>query len=169
MRRALIVTLAACVGTAAAATGDAQTLLDRVAARVHGQVVTLSEVRAAVGLGLVSPGEGSPDVSAARALIDRHLMLAEVRRFLPPEPDPLDVLKAVEELRTRAGSPSDLESLKRSTGLTDTGMEELARDSLRLEAYLGQRFGARLGPDAVETWLRDLRRRGSAECLLPGC
>ena len=169
MRRGLIVTLVACMGTAVAATGDAQTLLDRVAARVHGQVVTLSDVRAAVGLGLVPPEEGSPDASAARALIDRHLMLAEVRRFLPPEPEPLDVLKAVEALRTRAGSPAQLDALKRSTGLTETRMEELARDSLRLEAYLAQRFGARLGPDAIETWLRDLRRRGAGECLLPGC
>ena len=48
-------------------------------------------------------------------------------------------------------------------------VEELAQDSLRLEAYLGQRFGAALGPDAVETWLDGLRRRGSVECLLPGC
>jgi hypothetical protein len=169
MRRGLIVTLVACMGAAVAAAGDAQTLLDRVAARVHGQVVMLSDVRAAVGLGLVPPEAGSQDASAARALIDRHLMLAEVRRFLPSEPDPIDVLKEVEALHTRAGSPAQLEALKRSTGLTDTQMEELAQDSLRLEAYLAQRFGTRLGPDAIEMWLRDLRRRVAVDCLLPGC
>ena len=42
-------------------------------------------------------------------------------------------------------------------------MQSLARDSLRIEAYLAQRFGAARPKDAVEQWMRELeatRRRG---------
>ena len=62
-------------------------VLDRMLAVVAGDLIMLSDVRAAVEFGLV-PRPSGPDVTRAvlTQLIDRSLMLAEVERYAPPEP-----------------------------------------------------------------------------------
>jgi hypothetical protein len=111
-----------------------QELIDRVVARVEGQAITLADARAMLGLGLVDVNhDDDPIASAIRQLIDRNLLLAEVGRVSPGEPDPAS-------LRSRAGA--QLQALSQSTGLDDQRIEEIARDNLRIQAYLNQRFGA---------------------------
>ncbi len=119
---------------------QAQELLDRVVARVDGQAITLSDARAAAGFGLVDIADGAdPIASATRGLIERQLMLVEVARFSPPEPDSAALDREAATLRERAGS--GLAALMISTGVNDARVRELARDSLRIQAYLNQRFG----------------------------
>ena len=66
----------------------AQQLLDRVVARVDGAPITLTDVQAALGLGLIQVPAGSDPVdTGTQQMIDRQLELAEVQRFPPPEPD----------------------------------------------------------------------------------
>jgi hypothetical protein len=62
-------------------------VIDRVLAVVDTQIITLSDVRAAVRFALV-PQDVAVDPIAAvmQRLIDRRLMLAEVDRYAPPEP-----------------------------------------------------------------------------------
>lgn len=146
----------------------AQVMLDRVVGRVGDRPVTLSDLRVARGLGLVTPvGEG--DVAAARAVMDRVLMLMEVSRFQPAEPGPAEVAAEVAALRARAGTPAALAALMATAGLTDARVATLARENLRLRAYLAQRFSGGQTPDATAAWLRDLRQRTDMACLLPGC
>ena len=66
---------------------NAQQLIDRVLARVGTNAVTMTDVRAAIELGLVEvkPGEDRQAVALERT-IDRQLLLNEVARFSPPEP-----------------------------------------------------------------------------------
>jgi hypothetical protein len=119
----------------------AQQLLDRVMARVNGLAITLSDIRAAVGLGVIegrdldTPG----DVEIERS-IERQLLLAEVARFGPPEPRPAAIDMRVAALKTYAGPR--LPALMQSTGLDEGRLRDIAREELRIEAYLDQRFGA---------------------------
>ena len=110
-----------------------QVLIDRVVARVEGQTITLSDVRAAVGLGLV---EGN-DATAVEQLIDRQLMVNEVQRFPPPEPSVADVDAEAGRLEAVPG----LEGLLAATGIDRRRVRELARETLRVNSYLNQRFG----------------------------
>jgi hypothetical protein len=119
------------------ATPSAQQLLDRVVARVDGYAVTLSDVRAAIGLGIV---EAAIEAVGVDAVIERQLVLAEVARFAPPEPLPDAVEREAMRLRSHAGA--QLPGLMAATGLDDPRIREIARDNLRVEAYLNQRFGA---------------------------
>jgi hypothetical protein len=119
--------------------GNAQVLLDRVVARVDGVAITLSDVRTAVGLGLVDVPSGAGEEAAIEGVLDRQLELAEVARFAPPEPPPDAVERETAVLRARAGSR--LAALMAATGLDDGGLREIARDNLRVQAYLDQRFG----------------------------
>jgi hypothetical protein len=129
----------------------AQELLDRVVARVDGNPVTLSDVRAAIRLRLVEPAEGvDPILFALRQLIERRLVLAEVARFAPPEPSPAALTAQASTLKARVGSPADLAALERSTGYGDDQIRDVARDDLRIQAYLNQRFGSSVQPSEDE-------------------
>jgi hypothetical protein len=120
-----------------------QELLDRVLARVNGEPVTLTDVRAAIALGIVEQTEGvDPIVSAVPQLIERRLVLAEVARFAPPEPDLASLSGQVNALTARVGPAEQLAALEKTTGVGETQIREVARDNLRIQAYLNQRFGS---------------------------
>jgi hypothetical protein len=72
-------------------------------------------------------------------MIDRQLLLAEVQRFPPRDPSPAEVDREVARLRAAAGPR--LDSLMRTTGLTELRIRDIARDDLRIPDYLDQRFG----------------------------
>ena len=138
-RLRLALALAACTVWAGAA--SAQELLDRVMARVGTTSIMLTDVTAALGLGLVEAAAGvEPQAAATLQLIDRELMLIEVARFRPAEPAADAVDKEAAVLRARAGA--GLERLMQSTGLDEARIRDIARDNLRIQAYLTQRFGA---------------------------
>ena len=117
-----------------------QQLLERVVARVGGYAITLTDVRAALALGVVDVPPVTPqEATATQRLIDRQLVLAEVARFAPPEPDVAAVDREVEAMRARAGT--GLDAVMQATGLDQARLRDIARDTLRIQAYLNQRFG----------------------------
>jgi hypothetical protein len=142
-----------CLGWLSLASG--QQLLDRVVARVNNVPITLTDVDAALGLGIVTvTGAEEPRAAAARQLIERQLMLAEVARFAPPEPDAAAIAGEMAEMQKRAGAR--LEALMQSTGLDEQRLREIARETLRIQAYLNQRFGAtvQVSVEEVEQYYR---------------
>jgi hypothetical protein len=121
-------------------TADAQQLIDRVLARVGMKAVTMTDVRAAVALGLVEtkPGEDAQKAALERT-VERVLVLDEVARFSPPEPAAEAVAQEVAAMKSHAGSGFD--ELLRTTGLDEARLHQLARETLRIRAYVAQRFG----------------------------
>lgn len=121
----------------AAVSPAGQTLLDRVVARVNGSVILLSDVRAAVIFGLV---DGPADSErAVEEMVQRALLVEEVNRFPPPEPAAEAVDAELDRLRVRAGT--SLEEVERGTGVSVDNARLLARDRLRIQGYIDQRFG----------------------------
>ncbi|MGH9349209.1 MAG: hypothetical protein ACRD26_18295 [Vicinamibacterales bacterium] len=152
MNKLLTASLIACASAAAA-----QEVLDRVLARVEGAPITLSDTRAAIRLRLVEIPEGvDPILAALRQLVERRLVLAEVARFTPAEPDGAALDAEVSALVARVGTAADLAALEKSTGYGDAQIREVARDDLRIQAYLAQRFGASVQPtdDEVAQYYR---------------
>jgi len=136
--RMLGLCLVSCVVASAGPAG--QQLLDRVLARVGASAVTMTDVQAAVGLGLVEigPGEERSSVALERT-IDRRLLLAEVARFPPVNPSAAAVADELAAMKARAGD--GLGALMARTGLDQGRLREMARDTLRIQAYIAQRFG----------------------------
>ena len=131
--------LAALLGTSL----EAQEVLDRVLARVDGNPITLTDTRAAIALGIVETPEGvDPVLSALRQLIERRLVLQEVARFAPPDPDATTLDGQVTALEGHVGSAAQLAELEQSTGVGAAQIREIARDQLRIQSYLAQRFGS---------------------------
>ena len=137
---------------------SAQQVLDSVVARVGSSAITRTDVDAAVTFGIV----GRDD--AVRQLIDRRLMLAEVNRFPPPEPGATEIKLLMETMRKTAGA--EVAAVMKRTGVNDDRLAELARDTLRIQSYMRQRFGN--GPRAEEQrsrWLTEIRGRGDVTLM----
>jgi hypothetical protein len=117
----------------------AQQLLDRVVARVDGYAITLSDVKAALAVGIVEVPADAGEQAAIERMIDRQLVLAEVARFAPPEPAPAAIDREVAAIMARTGGR--LAAVMATTGLDEGHVREMARDNLRIDAYLNQRFG----------------------------
>jgi hypothetical protein len=102
--------------------------------------VTTTDVRAALALGLVDVKTGeNPESAALQGLIDRQLQLKEVARFSPPEPPASDVNEQIAAMKAKAGPA--LAEVMTSTGLDEEKLQLLARETLRIRAYISQRFG----------------------------
>jgi hypothetical protein len=146
-------------------------IIDRIMAVVGGQPITLSDVTAALQFHLVEPPPGTPDPAAYAVdrLIERTLILAEVERFQPPEPDPVEMTIRVDALERVAGSPAALDKLLATTGMTRDRLRRHIRDDLRITTYTNQRFGANTPPAereaAIRSWVSELRRRADVTVL----
>lgn len=135
---------------AAAQGSGAEALLDRTLAVVGGQPITASDVALATRLGLIAREGPGDDPRPLARLIDRALMLHEVARFAPPEPDPAAVAARVAAVRAQAGSPADLQSTLDRAGVSIAHVESWVRDDLRIAAYLEQRFASAGAPTVPE-------------------
>ena len=89
-------------------------------------------------------------------LIDRALVLAEVDRYAPPEPDAAAVDRAVEAVRARFATPEALAAALARVGISETHLRETLRGDLRIRAYLEQRFTvAQPGEEELGRYYRD--------------
>ena len=165
-RRGLVCVLVVIVGSTIShaqtrsAPANRGELVERTMAIVAGTAITLSDVRTAIALGFVDV-EGDDLSAATERLVQRALMLREVERYAPQEPDAAKVDDSVRQLRDRLGE-SALATILASGGFSDLKLRTWIRDDVRIAAYLDQRFASD-GPERrqglVEDWVADLRRR----------
>ena len=168
MRTIFSVTLVVFLG----ATAASAEVIDRVVAVVGGQIITRSDVDAAAAFGLASN---------LQELIDRTLMLSEVRRVAPPDPAPPAVDARVARMRANFATPEAFVRALQLGGLDDAVLRAFAADDLRLSTYLEERFSGASQPTEeevrqagesaraqltaehrqalVNAWLAELRRR----------
>jgi hypothetical protein len=133
------------VGVSAGVAAHAQ-VLDRIVATVGQQVITLSDVRAAVGLGLLPESASLPIGGVVERLVDRELMRAEIDRFGVVAPTP-DLLAArVDTIRKRFASQQAFDGALEAHGLSDARFRAWVSDDWRIEQYIQQRFDAASQP-----------------------
>jgi hypothetical protein len=162
--RAVLVTIA--VVTSGTITGGQVPgeLVDRTLAIVGGQAITLSDVRAALALGLLDDLTPDADVRAAtERLIERTLILREVQRYAPAEPSHEAIEAGVASIAARFADAEALATAMASVAFSDRHLRAWVRDGLRITAYIDQRFAAAESPERrmelVRDWISDIRRR----------
>jgi hypothetical protein len=139
-----------------------QVVIDSVVSRVNGEIITQSDIRQARMLRLFPRLDaGSADDAFRRALENRALVLAEVRRATTPDPsaDRRAVWRRTWE--ASLGSAEVLPLLQRA-GMTETALEDWCRNDLRIDDFLADRFrsvpeGER--PREMDAWIAVLRQR----------
>jgi hypothetical protein len=176
------------VGAFGAPSASAE-IIDRILAVVAGQIITKSDVDAARALGLLDmrPGEAQDEKAALEALIDRVLMLNEVRRVVPQEPTEAAIDARVAAVRSRFSSPTGFQQVLAASGIDEAVVRIYAEDDLSLAAYLDERFSAAAQPTdqevlqageanrqkladerrraLVNAWVAELRRRADISLL----
>ena len=137
-------------------------VIDRILAVVSGELIMLSDARAATRFGLIDlPGSPDDPVRAAmNALVDRHLQLLEVNRYLPPEPAASAIDEQFAAIRGRFPSDDAFRAALAESGIGEAQLRARVRDNLRIESYRAQRFAAALQP-SDEDLLRYYRSRES--------
>lgn len=130
--------------------------LDRIVSRVHGRIITQSDVRQARAARLVD--DVSSDAATKRALENRWLILAEITRAAPlPPPTDAELAARRAEWSAASGDPASL---------SDAEIQAWLRDDLRIRAYLQRQFGM-LAPGerdrARDEWIARLRQRASLD------
>ena len=150
VRRALLVLI---LMAAAAASAE---VIDRVMAIVDGHLITLSDVRRAMTLHLVDR-DGAPagEAVALERLIDRLLILQEVERYAPPEPERAALDTQLRDVERRLGN-GDLVSTLSDAAASEAWLRQWVRDDLRMRAYIDQRFAGAAEPtdDELENYFR---------------
>ncbi len=133
--------------------------LDRILVVVNGDMVTLSDVRAARVLKLL-PADATDD-AIVQALIDRRLVLSEMRRFQVPDPAP-EALAARRAQWAQGHNDLDPVRLFALAGVGAGFVDRWLADELRREGYLQQRFAALdegRRASAIRQWVESLRAR----------
>lgn len=157
-----LATITACIFVAQPVRA-ADEVIDRVLAVAGGEIILLSDVRAARELGRVDPGDAAdPTRVVVRQLIDRALVLAEVDRFAPPEPAQAVVDAALTAVIASFASEREFDATLARLGLTRPIIAELLREDLRIRAYMEQRFTASTADEQktmIDSWIAGLRRR----------
>lgn len=116
-------------------------IIDRVLAVVEGQLILLSDVAAARDLGLVPIQRGTDPIRETLSrLIDRALILSEVDRFPPSEPDTAEAERRLEDVRARFPSAGAFDAALARAGIDHGRLRAILRQNLRIKAYLTQRF-----------------------------
>jgi hypothetical protein len=132
-------------------------VIDRILATVGGALILQSDAVAAARLGFVElPASGDRLQWTLDRLIERRLMLIEVDRYGPPEPDRALVDARMQLIDQRIGSGERLDGILRETGLSVDQLRLYVRDDLRIEAYVEQRFASVFRPseDDLVTYYR---------------
>jgi len=141
MRRVAWVALLAVLAAGVPRPGHADELIDRVLAVVSGEVITLSDVRAARTFGLVDLPHGVTATAAVlQQLINRDLILDEVEHYAPPEPAPGAIETRLEAIRRRFPTAEAYRRALTVAGVDEAHLRAVIRDNLRIKAYLDQRF-----------------------------
>lgn len=137
---------------------QAPATIDRIVAVVNGDLVTLSDVRACRVLRLV-PADAT-EQAVIEVLVERRLVLAELRRFHAADPPAGDLADRRAAWQTQVGAEAG--RLFELAGVTSDFIDRWMADDLRREAYLRQRFGALEATrraEAIRQWIDALRLR----------
>ena len=154
----------ACLGAAAPAHAE---LIDRVLAIVAGRVIMLSDVRGFLRLGLITPVRAEdPEIEILTRLIERHLILAEVDRYVIEEPPPETIEQRLVEVQRRFATEAEFRDALAEAGLSEEDLREIVRDDTRTDVYLDRRFAAATQPtdaarrdELIADWVASLSDR----------
>lgn len=123
----------------AAAQGE---IIDRVLAVVSGEIITQSDVEGAIALRLVPLcGAQGVRIVALQRLIERVLILREVRRLESHEPDEAVIDQELQAIRLTFTSDRTFLDALALAGLNERKLRDYVRDDTLIALYVQERFG----------------------------
>src|SRR5271154_1718351 len=118
MKRAISILL---LGMALGSVGSllrAQQVVDRIAARVEGDVILLSEIQELARYQLLMDGKSESDEKILNRLIDQWVVRNEANLARFPAPSDEDVERSIAGLKRSFSSPEEFEARKQQAGFS---------------------------------------------------
>jgi len=117
-----------------------QQVLDQIAARVEGDIILSSQIRALSRYQLLVDGKAESDSAILDRLIDQWIVRSEAETARFPHPSDVEVAHGVEHLHESFASPEEYQARKQQSGLSDKEIQRSVADQLYLSNYLDSRF-----------------------------
>lgn len=134
----------------------AQEVIDRVVARVEGDVILLSEVRALSRYQQLVDGKAESDAQILDRLIDQWLVRNEADTARFPHPTDIEITRGVEQVVSSFASPEEYLEHRKQCGLSDADVRKMVASQLYLSNYLDSRFrsSVQVDPKQIEDFYR---------------
>lgn len=151
---ALLIALAAMARPAVGAHG--QEVVDRIVARVEGDVILLSEVRALSNYQQLVDGKSESDAQILDRLLDQWIVRNEAETARFPHPADAEVARGVERVESAFASPEEYAQRRKQCGLTEADVRSMVASQLYLTNYLDSRFrsSVQIEPAQIEEFYR---------------
>ena len=147
----------------------AQQVVDRIAARVEGDIITLSELRELGGYQQLVQGRAESDDRLLAELIDQWIVNAEATAARFPRPIEAEVNREIERAEKQFASPEAYRQRLGEIGLSVAAVRRLVERQLYLARYLDYKFRPAVHVDsaAMERYYAEdlvpaLKARGQA-------
>ena len=148
----------------------AQEMVDRIVARVEGEVILLSEVRALSNYQQLVDGRSESDAQILDRLIDQWIVRHEAETARFPHPADAEIARGVERVQSSFASPEEYGDRRKQCGLSDADVRNMVAAQLYLTDYLDSRFrsSVQIEPAQVEEFYRTaVLARAKARKLTP--
>jgi hypothetical protein len=126
----------------------AQEVLDRIAARIEGDIILLSDVRQLGRYQMLVEGKSENEAQLLDRLIDQWVVQNEADASRFPHPSDADIDQGVAALKKSFASPQLYEERKQQSGLSDIQVRDKIATQLYLNSYLDSRFRPAVQIDA---------------------
>ncbi|HET9402805.1 MAG TPA: hypothetical protein VFO34_17800 [Candidatus Acidoferrales bacterium] len=135
----------------------AQIVVDRIIARVEGEVILLSEVRELGEFQTLVEGQPQPQEKRFDELIDQWIIEHEAHAAAFSEPSDTDVKAAREKLVNELGGPQQFQSRQAAAGIGGDALDRQIRRALFFSRYVDYKFrpSAQVDRDAVEKYYKE--------------
>jgi hypothetical protein len=120
--------------------GLAQKVIDRIAARIEGDIILLSDVRQLGRYQMLVEGKSESDSQLLDRLIDQWVVANEAEASRFPHPSNAEIEQGVEALKKSFASAEAYEERKKQSGLSDLQVRDKVASQLYLTNYLDSRF-----------------------------
>lgn len=118
----------------------AQQVIDRVVARVEGDVILLSEVRALSKYQHLVDGKSESEARILDRLIDQWIVRSEADTARFPHPTEAEITRGMEQVQSAFASPEEYLERRKQCGLGDADVRKIVSAQLYLTDYLDSRF-----------------------------
>ena len=133
-----------------------QQVVDRIVARVEGDVILLSEVRALSNYQQLVDGKSESDAQILDRLIDQWIVRNEAETARFPHPTDAEIARGVERVESAFASPEEYAQRRKQCGLTEADVRSMVGSQLYLTNYLDSRFrsSVQIEPAQIEEFYR---------------
>jgi hypothetical protein len=133
-------------------------VVDRIVARIDGDIITLGEVRELGAYQKLAGGStGLTEETLLRQLVDQWIVATDAAAARFPQPELDDVDSELARLEHSVGTPQAFASRLAALGLTAKALRRMVTRQLYLEHYLDYKFRptVQIDPKAIERYYQE--------------